>query len=363
MAEWARVVNTTTSKFFREEEVNIMRKRILLAMVQERGRVTFNHSGKDMDWKIRFTENQLRSYHDGGLLQMNRFNRWKTANLDWRGYVLTESLSEKERLMNRGTEAIIKFYDNLMKTMKTDAETDLPRKFYNDGNAAGFEDDYHGIESFMGDSGTPSTVQPIAVSSDSFAGISTVLGEEDGNWTGNWPEGTGSAAYDFWSPLLVDYTSTVAAPQGWIATPKTWPNTCVEALRFGILFSQKNRGQPLDLVLTTAQMHRGLLDYHDPLQRLVIQRNAADSKLTKMGFAGGIAIDGTEVFWDFDVPANTAYGFTMEEMEMRNLYETIFNTIGPTYEDRSMMWLYTVRTFGNLVWNPRFFAKWKNYTT
>lgn len=363
MAEWARVVNTTTSKFFREEEINIMRHRKLLALLQDRSRVSMNNSGKDMDWKVRFTENGLVSYHDGGTLGMNRFNRWKTATLDWRGYVMSESMTEKEMRMNRGVEAIIKYYSNLMKTMRDDADRTFGDKFYIDGNAVGFEDDYHGIESFMGDSGTPSTTQPIAVNSDSYAGLSTVLGEEDGTWSGNWPEGTGGAAYDFWSPLLVDYTSTVAASSGgWIASPKTWANTCVEAIRYLIINTMKNRNTPLDIIMVTAPMYRDVMNFHDPLQRIVVEKNGSESKMTKLGFPGLINIDGVDIAWEYAMPANTGYGFAVDEMELLNMYETIFNTVGPTYEDRTMSYLYTVRTFGNLRFNPRYFGKLKNFT-
>ena len=50
--EWSRIVNTTIHEFIREVEPNILRNRKLLAMMKARGRITFNHAGDLMDWKV-----------------------------------------------------------------------------------------------------------------------------------------------------------------------------------------------------------------------------------------------------------------------------------------------------------------------
>ena len=114
MPSWARIVNTTTRKYFKGEEINILRNRKLLALMQSRGRITYNHSGESMDWKVRYRRSPLVGYADGDTLTFARTNKWKTANLDWRGYTVQDSMTKFETLQNRSTEAIVKLYDNVM---------------------------------------------------------------------------------------------------------------------------------------------------------------------------------------------------------------------------------------------------------
>ena len=61
MADWARLANTTINEYLRGEEVQVMRNRKILALLQDRGRVTFNHNGLLLDWKIRYRRAPLRA--------------------------------------------------------------------------------------------------------------------------------------------------------------------------------------------------------------------------------------------------------------------------------------------------------------
>jgi len=77
------------------------------------------------------------------------------------------------------------------------------------------------------------------------------------------PTGSGDAHYDFWSPLLISYTNV-----SWQAAVKAWPNTCKEALRFGIVKAKKNKGKKgmMDLGLFNDELYRqflGALDGED----------------------------------------------------------------------------------------------------
>jgi len=150
MPSWARIVNTTTRKYFKGEEINILRNRKLLALMQSRGRITYNHSGESMDWKVRYRRSPLVGYADGDTLTFARTNKWKTANLDWRGYTVQDSMTKVETLQNRSTEAIVKLYDNVMKILKDDIDDQFGDEFYVDGNAAGNSKRIHGFESWFG---------------------------------------------------------------------------------------------------------------------------------------------------------------------------------------------------------------------
>ena len=64
MAEWARVVNTTTKQFLKGETVQVLRNRKLLAMLNDRGRITHNHSGTEVQWQVRYKQAPMIGFDD-----------------------------------------------------------------------------------------------------------------------------------------------------------------------------------------------------------------------------------------------------------------------------------------------------------
>src|SRR4051794_17364529 len=136
MADWARVVNTTTKNYIKKEEVNILRNRKLTAMLREKGRITFNWGGDKMNWRGRYKRAPMQGYADSETLTFPRHNRWKTAELDYRGYAMTDSMTKQERLKNKSVQQIINVYSQVASSLKTDMEENFATEFYLDGNAA-----------------------------------------------------------------------------------------------------------------------------------------------------------------------------------------------------------------------------------
>jgi hypothetical protein len=123
-----------------------------------------------------------------------------------------------------------------------DIDDQFGDELYIDGNASGNGKRIHGIESFVRHlrGATNGYVGPAQrhlrrppTDLGNYGGTGATLGP-----TSSGPPGTGDAHYDFWSPLIVDYTDTA-----WFAATKTWPNTCKEALRYGIIKSKKNKSK------------------------------------------------------------------------------------------------------------------------
>lgn len=358
MADWTRVVNTTIANYVKGEEVNILRNRKLLAMLKERGRITFNWGGDKMDWKVRYRRAPMQGYADTETLTFPRRDRWKTAHLDWRGYAATDSMTKGERLKNKGAQAIIDVYTQIARSLLDDMEESFCDELYIDGNASGNGKRIHGIESFLGTSGAAAGGF-IATPSDTFANLLTDLGNYGGTWTGNWPAGSGDAHYDFWSPLIVDYTDTA-----WAASTKTWANTCIEALRYGIIKSQKNKSKKgsLDTIVLDGDLYREFLAKLDDKQRIVIQSNASNSTLIKLGFTDVQNFDGVDITWEFGVPATVGYGFNFDQMELRSQQGKLFVPEGPDYDIAGKSWRFSIDFYGNCTWNPRFFLKFDNVT-
>lgn len=377
IAEWARIVQTTTHDYIREEEINIMRNRKLLAMLQARGRVTFGHSGDMMDWKIRYKRAPLTGYADGDILSFSRQQRWQTAQLEYRGYSVADSVTKKEQLMNRGTEAIVKFYSETSALLMEDVEDQFCEELYVDGNAAGNTKKIHGAESYFGNGGA-GTKNPIGVPSDSYAGINTDLGNYGGSWsangatvnatTGDWPSGTGDAHFDFWSPLIVDYTSAISTSNsngtfGWTSGTKTWPNTNKEAIRFGLTFSRKNKGRrgQVDLVMLDNQLYRQLAGTIDSAENIFVMKGkgglGSEANLVSLGFGDVINFEGCEITAEYGIPANVGYGFSLSNIELCSMQDSLFVPEGPSLDLGTKSYRYSIDFFGNLRFNPRFHFK------
>jgi hypothetical protein len=374
--EWSRIVNTTTHDFIREVEVNVMRNRKLLAVMQDRGRVSFGHSGDLMDWKIRYKRAPMIGYADADTLTFSRRDRWKTAQLEWRGYAATDSMTKMERLKNKNVEAIVKIYSEIAKNLMDDLDDQFGDEFYINGTAAGNEKRVHGIETFMGTSGT-SAKQPVGLPNSSYAGLVCTLGNYGGSWstTGatttntDWPMGTGDAHYDFWAPLIVDYTNANATSAtngttGWTSATKTWPNTCEEALRYGIVAGEKNRSKKgqLDIILLENELYRQFAQFQAGKEQLRVQRGDKPGGLYALGFADTINFEGCDVSFEYGIPRGSGYGWSMDNMELKSLQDSLFAPEGPDYDIASKSYRYSIDFMGNLTHNVRNFTKWKNLT-
>lgn len=367
MADWVGIAETTIRDYIRDVEDDVMRNRKILALLQSRGRVTFNHSGTEMDWKIRYKRAVPKGYADMDQQSFSRRNRHKTAVLGYRGYSLAESISKLDKLKNRGVPAIVKILETKVTSMAEDFEEFMGDEFYVDGNSTGNGKRIHGIESFMGQT-TTSTVSPIANPSDSYAGLNTDLGSYGGSWSKDgsnnvlWPTGTGNSEYDFYSPLLVDYTST----NTWSAATKTWPNTCVEAMRYGIIKSMKNksaRGR-LDAIFLNDEMYRQFVENLAAKEHITVVQGGGQkgTTLTGLGYTDVTNFEGCEVTYEYGMPVNTGYGWNIDQMEFRSMQDRLIVTEGPFEHEADKTVRFSLDFFGNLVFRPRYFVKFKNYT-
>jgi hypothetical protein len=363
LPEWSRIVNSTMHEYTREEEVNILRNRKILAKLKAAGRISFGHSGDMMDWKVRYKRAPMQGYADGDVLVFQRRDKRKTAQLEWRGYSATDAVSKKERLMNKSTEAIINIFSNTGKELMEDIEESFGDEVYIDGNGSGNSKRMHGIESiFSGATAGSSATAPVGVNANTnYAGLSTVLQAYGGTWTGTWPDGYGDSNYDFWTPLIVDYTSAITtANGGWAASTKTWPNTCKEALRYGILAGQRNKSKKtaMDLISLTNVLYRQFLNLLDSSERLVVNRGDAQS-LVSLGFTDVVNLDGAEITWEYGVPSAVGYGWATQQVELCSLQDTLFAPDGPEWDIGTRQWKFAIDCLGNMKFNPRPFTKWQ----
>ena len=373
MAEWTRVTNTTINNHLRDEEANIMRNRKLTAMLQGRGRVKYNCTGKGVDWRVRYKRAPLMGFGDADTLAFPRRNRWKTAELDIRGYIAGESATKKERLMNKGTEAIVKFFSELADTQREDFEDAFCDELYIDGEATGNTKRIHGFESFLkagsntinisgGAERSANAADLVAAPSATYAGISTALGGIGGTWTGSFPSGTASVdqSFDSWSPLLVNWSS-----DGWAATSDTFAVTGKEAVRFLLQYSHRNKTKKgmMDLVMLDRALYIDFLNLLDDNERFLSKQGSPTGSLMSFGFNDVVNFDGAEITSEYGMPSNTGFGINIDHLQLLSWQKQLFVAEGPDFDPGSQSYRMSIDFYGNLKANPRFQGKLYNYAT
>lgn len=367
MPEAAIVLATTIKRFIKGAEDDVMRNQKILAMLKSKSNVNYNMDGNALEWRVKFRRQSMQGMADGDTLTFSQQNKWKVANLDWRGYAATDSETKKQKLMNKGAAAMIDRYSNMTKEMMDDIESNFALEFYVDGNLAGNEKKIHGIESFMGTTGNAVSGSVAMAPSDTYGGLNTDLGDSGGVWTGKWPLGVGSAEYDFYSPLILDYTSTLAtASGGWTSATATWAARAPEVVRYGIIHSGKNtslKGQ-MDMILCDRELYRLFLENQTTKERILVSAGAKKGGLVSLGFGDTINYDGVDITQEYGIPANTAYGWNMNQIDMNSLQGTLFDVTGPIIDIAGMSDRFAIDFYGNLRFaSPRYFLKIAAFAT
>lgn len=362
--DFARSIATTIVNYLREEEVASLRRYMVLAAIEQRGGVRMNMAGRGVDWEVSYRLHKPTGNNGETPRSFSRVNQWKNASLEYRGYQATDVLYRKELLENRGTSALINVAGKMSSRLLTSIEQYLSQEVWIDGSAAGNELRYHGLESFMANNGTVSKVDgsqrsasaddPFAWPEDTYAGLSTKLGNYGGSQLeGIWPYGRAESEYDFYSPILVNYTSN------WFGST-TWAANCIKALREGLHTAKRNdtKEDAIDLIVMDRKLYTDFLNAYEDKQRFIVSK---ENGLKSLGFTT-VEFDGVEVGTEYGVPANTAYGLAIGNIELLNMEGQMFNSEGPFYDEISNSYRYVVSTLGNLKFkSPRNFIKWKNY--
>lgn len=378
--DWARTLATTLADYTREEEMAWMKNFQLGALLESNGRITYGHAGRGLVWEVRYRKHRLEGNTGETPRNFVRQNLWKVAALPYRGYQAVDSISESERLENRGEAAVIKLMDNFVGRIEDSVKQGIATEFYNDGNATGFEQAWHGFESMMAftqtvTAGTAGAVarsanaaDMVAAPDDSYATLDTDLGAYggEGDPALTWPAGVNDPEFDFWSPLIIDYTSTAFS-----GTADTFVAQGDEALRFGIIHGQRNTltTGPMSNIFLDRTLYAQLLQLISSKERILV---TSENELRALGFKNNIVLDGVTVSWETGIPAANGnsgvsgvsgtligYGFNWNDIELRCMYDQMFVPEGPHYDPFTQRYNFVVKTKSNLKFgSPRNFTKW-----
>ena len=212
----------------------------LWALMNKYGMIERGASEYARFWQVKATEPDIRVGSDTVRQTFQNHNPYKNAQIDVRDYVGTDLLTEAQYKKTRGSSQLIDLYEQKMDDLGMAAIKRIQEWIYQDGDSSDYQDGFNGFESCLGDDGGTVVGDRIALPSDTYAGLSTALGQVETSWTNvsgggaynaslsnDWPYGQGKSGYDYYSPLLVNWGSS-----GW-TTAGSWSANCDEVLRFG----------------------------------------------------------------------------------------------------------------------------------
>jgi hypothetical protein len=363
---FSRTAATTLANHIREVEESMLRNYQMGALLEAGGRVNYNNSGEGFDWPVQYRLHKVEG--NTGETQRNfaRRNLWKTANLEFRGYQTTDSMYYREFRSNKGPEGVVKVFDNFVERLETSLTQGLGGEYYVDGSASGNEQSWHGLESIFVLNGTVNSTSGaqrsanaadiVGYPNDTYAALSTVLGNYGGENESSqyWPDGIADAEYDFWSPLVVNYTTTHADLP---ASTNTWAGQGDEAMRYAIINAQRNTSKngQITNILLSRDLYMGLLNIIDTKERIQI---SSEQSLRALGFKNVLNFDGIEVSWEAAIASGVGYGINYDNMELKSMDESLLRSEGPEYDIHSQSFNAVVSTLSNLKFSsPRNFFK------
>ena len=370
--DWSRVIATTIVNHLREEEVATFRKFKVFALLESSGNVIMNQSGRGFDWNVRFRAAPVSGNTGDTPRTFSRINMWKRAELPWRGFTTTDAIYRREMLENRGQQALVDVAGKMAERLRESLEQHLSYQPYRDGNLVGAENDFHGLDTFLGYDGTISeaagagpadrrtsgnTADRYGYPSDNYAGLSTQLGFYGGGrigaTTGVWPNVPVDPEFDYYSPLVINTNATsfnsLSPAKG------NWKVNCTAAIREGIHGCKRNdtKESQIDLVVLDRQLYIQFLNEYSTKERIVVSKEGG---LKSLGFSDVVTLDGVEVTSEYAVPPGKGYGLSIGNMEMRCLENQLMVAEGPFFSEETQAYRYACSTLGNFKFkSPRSF--------
>lgn len=298
-----RVALTTIAHWARKLSQQTLEKYVFLKKLQQHGNIEFGKNGGELRWVVKYRDHDLTGYTDGAPKAFQKVKTVFNAALPWRGYESSDVITYQEKLEHGGEEAVVDIFNSREKLIREGLQRQLGREWFKDGNAAGNERTFHGVESFMSMTGQTASDELATTPNDSYAGTSTAYTSLKATAV----KGT-DEEYGVWSPVIVNANRTPAG-----GSLRDWENYADEYIRLGILEAEHGAtaGEMLDLILLTKTAYRQLLNILDDKERVAVQRGTCG--MADFGFKG-ISVDGVDCMWDFGVPStdgasNAVYGY------------------------------------------------------
>ncbi len=274
-----------------------IRKRPLLSLMSNKGRITGPSGGTFVEWPLYVTNKAPHPFDRSTPPTYVAPDNLRMPRLDWSAYQYGEQLHVLDLEQNMGKERFIDLMENAYKSVEKSFSEEWPDIWYQDGATAAGTQPLYGLKSALRyySAATATSAAPrqgyegkVRLPNGTYAGYDTTLGANGGNWAGDngltsyvstasgtptflwWPEGKGDGKYDMWSPLVINTTS-----QAWGTSPTAGFNTsyCEDMIDFGVNYTSR---------LNSASNIRGSIDlvlWNEPQNQVWRKRFSSTSRI------------------------------------------------------------------------------------
>jgi len=361
---WDRSLQTTLAEHATEVEDATWRNYIIPALVAERGNRVMNMSGAGLTRPVQFDVHDVRDTLGEDPLSPTRKNLWKRCEHEMRGHDVVDAIKTKEMFENRGKHAVINVFKQFTTQLTESMEKYLATRYVVDGSTAANSKGWEGLATLFQSSGqtltegtgvarTANAADTIIEASGSYANLVMDLGNYGGsNDSGaSWPNASADLKFDFWTPVMVNYSSTAF-------TGTTWSANAVEAMRLAISHGQRNDSRSaaqMDLFIMSRDHHRIFKNTLDTKERVMVTDSGLPAR--SLGF-NTLSFDGVELVQDYSMPTDTTFGVSIGNITLESQRETLLHTEGPHFEWKDKSYAASVETISNLIYkSPSNFCK------
>lgn len=366
--EWIGVINTTKPQYMKGASDMTIRKRLFLAMLKKKGRITYNNSGYEFRWQVEFSQPVMHQHGDGSMIDFSNHQAFQQAVLPVSGYEISDSITMKQKAMNSGDEALINLFKTKQGRIMKALQNKMAGEAYKVGGTSGRENCIYGLETCLTERTAPAAGDRVAEPSTTYAGLSTALANQGGTWSAlgtannatlanDWPDGQGDTEYDYYAPKLVNWSSTA-----WGTGATTFEDNCWRVIGQTITWltiTGGDDGAP-EVCIMAPSMFQSYKNHEEAIRRISVPANTAND----LGFKGNaLNQDGCTISADFDCPPNTFYMINTSGIEIASWMPELFWMKGPDEDPRaSYSTLWASGFYGQMkIESPKYIAKGKNF--
>lgn len=289
---WAEQAATVITKHLKGAEPAIMQNQVFPAMLYKKGRIRYNCAGTDFDWPVRFRRRKGAPINDTEEVTLSRIQQHRRAKLDYKAFVISDLYTKLDGLANRSPESLTQMLSNNTESLIEDLKVDFGKQLLYNGDAAGNTGRITGYNSIFKHAGTASVNPLVADNTGSYAQLNLARQSYGGTWSdpGSWPlGGYGTEDYDFWTPLILNWSSA-----SWV-NGGVWANNCLEVLGYltTVQLRHEAKDERVDLIMLDLQMFNDFKAALRLKERINISN--AQSDVVQLGFTEAVEFDGTSV--------------------------------------------------------------------
>ena len=346
----ARIEANILDRYLRVAVEPVFRLSVLMNELERRNRISFKNHGKKLSWRPRYRRRTITAGLGNPIsISFPQTPIRREVTLPWRHYQLGESVAKYETLVSQNPEtALFDIVEEVTRTCVEDFLEDFRLKLYGDGNLAPGRD-IHGFDSFTSVNGCV-TDSVAGDPNDTYAGTSTALNQA-GDWSGDWPIGTGDSQYCWWSPLVVDVNNALfsGAANG---LSSTWQ----QAIRYATSWGAALQKRAYDMLILCTDWSNIIRQSMETNERFIVT-STSGSGTHDVGFKT-LEYEGLKIATEYGCPDNSGYFFSFDEMELMCLTDQLLESMTDTDITQGGQILHAFQFFGNLKWSaPSFFAK------